>query len=680
MSEPMYRDWILETIDSLRSRKARPDLERICRMVRRRHGSEPERTRSELERLIQEQTVLKVSYKGSISYRNAAKVQRKSRKKTEQLTDGALQQQSKHNIFNHGDSTHSLIAQGESGDAEITKASKCLDSQPFPLPCTPQSDGAVLLTNSGNSCLSCGAVVCRNRARCATVSGDVRTNARKDTKLPWTEGSSTSLDGDKSTINNNGNGAPSTKEARAMEWGLPGRECYSVNKQNKTCTSASISGNVSHKTHALMKPRPSVGATGSLSQSDPNSSDLGDRLVASVRSLAKRSRGVAPFGGRTSLGLKEILGFLSSQGRLTQEKLTRSKVKVILEREVARGRLRRTRFGNITLPVRGVVGKPLRPLQSALQDRKITEKEETGVVAMDTDSMEDRVWDGRLCVPRCPGEQDTGASGDPVLPCRKEGETGVEGGARAAFQVSPRPECDAGEWPDTPAPPAASCSDPARDPPTHGTLTDTPTNTPPALPMETRPSACHTEPERVCSAEESVSSHTAAAEVGVQLPAVSLSVLRVEGNIITPHHLVPSCGNKQEEGMKLSEGREKITSVPPGAFECRSGVLSPDSSKDLGVAKDGRRNGGVPVKSEAAGHDPVEWTVTDVASYFTAAGFPEQAVAFRTQEIDGKSLLLMQRSDVLTGLSIRLGPALKIYEHHVKVLQRTHYENDGALC
>uniref|UniRef100_A0A3Q0RFI4 SAM domain-containing protein n=1 Tax=Amphilophus citrinellus TaxID=61819 RepID=A0A3Q0RFI4_AMPCI len=73
------------------------------------------------------------------------------------------------------------------------------------------------------------------------------------------------------------------------------------------------------------------------------------------------------------------------------------------------------------------------------------------------------------------------------------------------------------------------------------------------------------------------------------------------------------------------------------------------------------------------GQNLLQWTVADVASYFSAAGFPEQAVAFRTQEIDGKSLLLMQRSDVLTGLSIRLGPALKIYERHVKVLQRTHF-------
>uniref|UniRef100_A0A8C6WHY6 SAM domain-containing protein n=1 Tax=Neogobius melanostomus TaxID=47308 RepID=A0A8C6WHY6_9GOBI len=69
---------------------------------------------------------------------------------------------------------------------------------------------------------------------------------------------------------------------------------------------------------------------------------------------------------------------------------------------------------------------------------------------------------------------------------------------------------------------------------------------------------------------------------------------------------------------------------------------------------------------------PTDWSVSDVVRYFTAAGFPEQAAAFRSQEIDGRSLLLMRRNDVLTGLSIKLGPALKIYEHHVKELQKTH--------
>ncbi|XP_038624104.1 atherin-like isoform X2 [Tachyglossus aculeatus] len=60
---PYYQEWILDTIDSLRSRKARPDLERICRMMRRRHGLEPEHTCVELEKLILQRGVLRVSYK-----------------------------------------------------------------------------------------------------------------------------------------------------------------------------------------------------------------------------------------------------------------------------------------------------------------------------------------------------------------------------------------------------------------------------------------------------------------------------------------------------------------------------------------------------------------------------------------------------------------------------------------
>lgn len=44
------------------------------------------------------------------------------------------------------------------------------------------------------------------------------------------------------------------------------------------------------------------------------------------------------------------------------------------------------------------------------------------------------------------------------------------------------------------------------------------------------------------------------------------------------------------------------------------------------------------------------------------------------QEIDGKALLLMTRNDVLTGMSFKLGPALKIYAH-VQRLQ-TH----GGIC
>ena len=70
---PGYKDWILETIDQLRKRKARPDLERICHMLERKHGVTFEETEADLERLVDAEIVIKVDYKGSTSYRNAAK-------------------------------------------------------------------------------------------------------------------------------------------------------------------------------------------------------------------------------------------------------------------------------------------------------------------------------------------------------------------------------------------------------------------------------------------------------------------------------------------------------------------------------------------------------------------------------------------------------------------------------
>lgn len=66
--------------------------------------------------------------------------------------------------------------------------------------------------------------------------------------------------------------------------------------------------------------------------------------------------------------------------------------------------------------------------------------------------------------------------------------------------------------------------------------------------------------------------------------------------------------------------------------------------------------------------DAKGWSIDEVERFLVHVGFPDQATAFRDQEIDGRSLLLMKRSDVLTGLSLKLGPALKIY-NHIKRLQ-----------
>lgn len=61
--------------------------------------------------------------------------------------------------------------------------------------------------------------------------------------------------------------------------------------------------------------------------------------------------------------------------------------------------------------------------------------------------------------------------------------------------------------------------------------------------------------------------------------------------------------------------------------------------------------------------DPQNWTTDDVESYVKEIGFPDQAHLFKEQLIDGRSLLLLRRVDVVKGLSMKLGPALKIYAH-----------------
>ncbi|KAL8570669.1 hypothetical protein ACOMHN_039104 [Nucella lapillus] len=81
--------------------------------------------------------------------------------------------------------------------------------------------------------------------------------------------------------------------------------------------------------------------------------------------------------------------------------------------------------------------------------------------------------------------------------------------------------------------------------------------------------------------------------------------------------------------------------------------------------------------SSCAYPDATNWSIDDVANFLISAGFSDQAEIFRQEEIDGKSLLLMKRSDVLTGMSIKLGPALKIHRH-VQRLQVAGMSDSGS--
>ncbi|XP_070769293.1 sterile alpha motif domain-containing protein 1 [Enoplosus armatus] len=672
MSEPnKYREWILETIDSLRSRKARPDLERICRMVRRRHGSDPDRTRTELEKLIQEQTVLKVSYKGSISYRNAAKVQRKSRKKSEFTAAGgssssgssgsaeAARERSKHDpLNNNGDSAHSFTDQ-EEGEEE---------SEPSPDPHTQTSASATdkkpkpaSSPSGGNGCLSCGATT-----GCDVGSGckEAKASAPRDRGLGQ-QGAGDCCPspglGDRTSAHGGGEaGRMTPSKADAVRGGKePGLS--GADTQSKTC-----SGSVSNlpqqqrqKQSVPLQPKLRVGGGGTRAAGNHANSDLGDRLVASVRSLSERSlRGGSAAetrGHMKPLGLKEILGYLSSQERLSEEKLTRGKVKVVMEREVARGRLRRTRCGNITLPLRGMVMEEPAPrnasadrlVKSALQDKHAEKKpppppppslqvNEPMETASEEEEREENEEEEEEDDPRSSDEEGglspVAMTTEPELMEKATEDAEIQ--QTASKQESPQQKQHGGK----------------------GALTwmsgpDSITTTP-------------SPPVQGASLSQRNSAHS-------EERAVVPDQLHMEVQNQMQHDRI----NHTSSGFNSSESKTEV-----GVSSC---LLTPTASpRDSGMSEERGINGGVSsggfMKSEGAIGSPVDWTVSDVVSYFTAAGFPEQAAAFRTQEIDGKSLLLMQRNDVLTGLSIRLGPALKIYERHVKVLQKTHFEDDDC--
>ena len=63
---------IIDTIALVRSRKARPDVERICKTMQRNHGVDPKETERWLDVLCDRGVVARRPFKGAVSYRIVA--------------------------------------------------------------------------------------------------------------------------------------------------------------------------------------------------------------------------------------------------------------------------------------------------------------------------------------------------------------------------------------------------------------------------------------------------------------------------------------------------------------------------------------------------------------------------------------------------------------------------------
>lgn len=77
--------------------------------------------------------------------------------------------------------------------------------------------------------------------------------------------------------------------------------------------------------------------------------------------------------------------------------------------------------------------------------------------------------------------------------------------------------------------------------------------------------------------------------------------------------------------------------------------------------------------------DVKDWNAEQVATYF-AKYFPNEAHVFKEHEIDGTSLLLLKRSDVIKKLPIKLGPSLRIYSLILKIQTQLNDPTLGWNC
>uniref|UniRef100_A0A1A9ZBB9 PHD-type domain-containing protein n=1 Tax=Glossina pallidipes TaxID=7398 RepID=A0A1A9ZBB9_GLOPL len=120
------------------------------------------------------------------------------------------------------------------------------------------------------------------------------------------------------------------------------------------------------------------------------------------------------------------------------------------------------------------------------------------------------------------------------------------------------------------------------------------------------------------------------------------------------------CADADEEKRhKKSENNvQNIPSSSSNSFEAPI-ICSPDEDIDVPDVKD--------------------WSVDQVTQYFSQY-FPNEAHVFKEQEIDGTSLLLLKRSDVIKKLPIKLGPSLRIYSLILKIQTQLNDPTLGWNC
>ncbi|XP_068160147.1 lethal(3)malignant brain tumor-like protein 4 isoform X2 [Antennarius striatus] len=121
--------------------------------------------------------------------------------------------------------------------------------------------------------------------------------------------------------------------------------------------------------------------------------------------------------------------------------------------------------------------------------------------------------------------------------------------------------------------------------------------------------------------------------------------------------------------VKKEEEELQIRAVNPGESSLQAALhqsvflsaMSPQPGRDLSLCWEQHRKllpGVAGVRAETVQH----WSVQQVSDFIESLpGCVEQAKQFRDEQIDGRAFLLLTQRDIVRIMSIKLGPALKIY-------------------
>ena len=106
---------------------------------------------------------------------------------------------------------------------------------------------------------------------------------------------------------------------------------------------------------------------------------------------------------------------------------------------------------------------------------------------------------------------------------------------------------------------------------------------------------------------------------------------------------------------------KKLTGERGTVVKKKNPIKSASASNIPNIKADGAKDVQKMLSRSLVGKEVARWDAEEVETFFIQKEMPDEGAILRKEQVDGLSLLLLQRNDVIHGLGFRVGPALKVY-------------------